>query len=379
MKSIGGRALGALTAMMLTTGCAAWATSPPDLPLQARITHRVEAWTERAGVPATVAVVKRDDADVITVVSAGADESQPLTAQTQFRIASITKLFVATLVMDLAEDGELGLDVAVDEHVNLPFAPGVSVRQLLAHTSGIPDYGNAEFFQGLVEEPDRRWDAADVLSTVADVRPSFARGTEHEYSNTNYVVLSELVKAVTGRPWHEELRTRILDPLHLKNTYVAGLEPPRGDGLVDAAYFDLDNDGNAEDVEDGSWPALETSEGAAGAMISTAEDVTAFTSALFSGRILSPRTVELMVAPSPFARRYDDYGLGVELHRPDLRTPVWGHGGFLPGYRCVTWYVPSEHATVTVMANHSQGNSADLATLLLAELQRQPANAPRAV
>jgi D-alanyl-D-alanine carboxypeptidase len=139
---------------------------------------------------------------------------------------------------------------------------------------------------------------------------------------------------------------------------------------VDTAYFDLDNDGHVEDVEHGPWPALETSEGAAGAMISTAADVTAFTSALLSGRILKPQTVELMAAPSPFARRYDDYGLGVELDHPDLRTPVRGHGGFLPGYRCVTWYVPSEHATVTVMVNHSQGDSTDLATLLLAELQR---------
>jgi D-alanyl-D-alanine carboxypeptidase len=142
---------------------------------------------------------------------------------------------------------------------------------------------------------------------------------------------------------------------------------------VDSAYFDLDNDGNIEDVEDGPWPALETSEGAAGTMISTAGDVTTFTSALFSGRILSPRTVDLMVSSTPFARRYDDYGLGVEVHHPDLRTPVRGHGGFLPGYRCVTWYVPWEQATVTVMVNHSQGDSADLATLLLGELQRPTA------
>ena len=371
MKGIGRRALATAASLILTTGCAAWAGTPTDLPLETRITHRVEAWAERAGVPTTLAVVEREGADAITLAYGREDESQSLTAQTQFRIASITKLFVATMVMDLVEDGELDLDMAVDEFVDLPSASGVSVRQLLAHTSGIPDYGSPEFFHGLVDDPDRHWEAADVLATVSDVRPSFAPGTQHEYSNTNYVVLGELVEAITGRPWHEELRTRILDPLHLKDTYVAGLEPARGDGLVDTAYFDLDNDGNIEDVEDGPWPALETSEGAAGAMISTAEDVTAFTSALFAGRILSPRTVELMAAPSQSGRRYDDYGLGVELRRPDLRTPVRGHGGFLPGYRCVTWYVPSEHATVTVMVNHSQGDSADLAILLLAELQRQ--------
>jgi D-alanyl-D-alanine carboxypeptidase len=370
MTGVGRRALGAVAALLLTTGCAAWAGTPNDVPLETRITQRVEAWAERAAVPATVAVVQRAGADTITVAN-GRDESQPVTARTQFRIASITKLFVATLVMDLIEDGELSLDTAVDDLVDLPVPPGVSVRQLLAHTSGIPDYGSPEFSQGLVDDADRHWEAAEILATVSEIRPSFAPGTGHEYSNTNYVVLGELVQAVTGRSWHQELRIRILDPLGLEDTYVAGLEPARGEGLVDTAYFDLDNDGTVEDVENGPWPALETSEGAAGAMISTAEDVTAFTSALFAGRILSPGTIELMVAPSPYARRYDDYGLGVELHHPDLRTPVWGHGGFLPGYRSVTWYVPSERATVTVMVNHSQGDSADLATLLLAELQRE--------
>jgi D-alanyl-D-alanine carboxypeptidase len=372
MNGVGRRALATAVALLLSTGCAAWAGTSAELPLEVRMSRRVEQWAERAAVPATVAVVQEDGGPPITVVADRADGSQPVTARTQFRIASITKLFVATLILGLVEDGELALDAKVGELVDLPVGSGVSVRQLLAHTSGIPDYGGEELLQGLVDGRDRHWDAADVLATVADVRPSFAPGTQHEYSNTNYVVLGELVEAITGRPWHEELRTRILDPLHLDDTYVAGFEPARGGGLIDTAYFDLDNDGNIEDVEDGPWPALETSEGAAGAMISTAQDVTTFTSALFSGHILEPRTVELMATPSQFALRYDDYGLGVELRRPDLRTPVRGHGGFLPGYRCVTWYVPSQEATVTVMVNHSQGDSADLATLLLAELQRHP-------
>ena len=175
---------------------------------------------------------------------------------------------------------------------------------------------------------------------------------------------------MTGRDWYEELRSRILEPLGLDDTYVAGMEPARGDGLIEAAYFDLDNDGQVEDIEDGQWPALETSEGAAGALVSTAEDVARFTEALFTGRILPAAVVDTMVSGGPFARRYDDYGLGVELRNPDLRTPVWGHGGFLPGYRSVTWYVPSERTTITVLVNHSGANPADLATLLLGELQR---------
>jgi D-alanyl-D-alanine carboxypeptidase len=329
-----------------------------------RLAARVEAWRERGDVPAvTVAII--DDTDDTWTFALGTP------AKTQFRVASITKLFTATVVMLLVEDGQLSLDTPVGTFVpTYPAASAVTVRQLLNHTSGLPDYGTPDFSTGLVGDPTRHWDSASILETIEKFRPDFAPGTGWAYSNTNYVVLAEVIRGVTGRSWDVELRERVLEPLGLDDTSVAGFEPVQGDDLIDEAYFDLDNDGQVEDIEEGfgSWPALETSESAAGALVSTAEDVATFTAALFGGEVVSAASLEAMVTGGVSSRRYDDYGLGVELSHPDLQTAVWGHGGFLPGYRSVTWHVPASRNTITVLVNHSQANPADLAELLRTEL-----------
>jgi D-alanyl-D-alanine carboxypeptidase len=335
----------------------------------AATTARIAAWQDRARTAVSVAVVQPDGARTTWVEGTAGAGAPPLTASTQFRMASITKLFVATVVLQLVAEGELNLEEPVERHVSAPGMPvGVTVRQLLNHTSGLPDYGTPDFSKGLVRQPDRRWTARDVLATLHRRRPDFAPGTNWRYSNSNYVVLGEMITAVTGRPWAAEVRARLLDPLGLRDTYVAGAEAPRGAGLISTAYFDLDNDGDYEDIENGAWPALESSEGPAGALVSTPSDIATFTAALFSSDVLDDQLLREMTTGTPFARRYDDYGLGVELRRPDLLTLVWGHGGFLPGYRSATWYVPSRGTTITVATNDSRADAGDVAELVLGRL-----------
>ena len=132
-------------------------------------------------------------------------------------------------------------------------------------------------------------------------------------------------------------------------------------------YFDTDNDGDLENVETGRpWTSLETSEGPAGALISTAPDLVVFGDALFRGRrLLRDGTLRAMVADNPFHPRFSNYGLGVEILRPDYRTTVWGHGGFLPGFKSTLWYVPSRDAVIVVLANDTRANPADLAELVI--------------
>lgn len=142
---------------------------------------------------------------------------------------------------------------------------------------------------------------------------------------------------------------------------MAGTE--RIPGGVVAGYFDADNDGDTRNIERGPWPALETTEGPAGAIVSTAGDVARFTSALFGGKLLTPGTVRAMVAEGPHHPRYFNYGLGVEIERPDRETVAWGHGGYLPGFRSVAWYVPEEQLTIVVLGNESRANPKDLAEL----------------
>jgi D-alanyl-D-alanine carboxypeptidase len=148
----------------------------------------------------------------------------------------------------------------------------------------------------------------------------------------------------------------------MEGTYIDGAEPVPG-GVI-AAYADADNDGEQEEIEgDRPWPALATAEGPAGAIVSTAPDVARFADALFRGRLISRASLRAMVAEGPHHPRNSNYGLGVEISRPDYRTTTWGHGGFVPGWRSVMWFVPSRELVVVVLASDSLANPADLAEL----------------
>jgi D-alanyl-D-alanine carboxypeptidase len=156
----------------------------------------------------------------------------------------------------------------------------------------------------------------------------------------------------------------------MRRTWIGGAEPARG--VVLPGYGDGDGDGDEEDLEKGRpWPSLETSEGAAGAVVSTAQDLARFAAALFRGRLLPRELLEEMVTPTRFGARNAGYGLGVEVTRPDYRTTTWGNGGFLPGFRSTMQYLPGEDLVVVVLANTSSAAPADLAELLSRSVRRE--------
>jgi D-alanyl-D-alanine carboxypeptidase len=327
-------------------------------------------WRSRGDAPAAVLGIAA--ADGATWVGADGtperDGDTPVGPDAPFRIASITKVFVAVVTLQLVEEGRLGLDDPASRYVADAAAWPVTIRQLLNHTGGVPDFGMADGFgEQLAARRDRRWTAAEVLALVADKKPAFPAGTGYAYSNTDYVLLGEVIETVTGRGWASEVRRRILDPLELRDTYVAGFEP-RGRPVI-PGYFDLDNDGDFDNVETGEpWTALETSDGAAGCIVSTAPDLLAFGDALFHGRLLSAETMRAMTAEGPFHPRFTNYGLGLEIARPDYRTTIWGHGGYLPGFRSSLWYVPSRDAVIVVLANDARAEPRDLAELAMRRL-----------
>jgi D-alanyl-D-alanine carboxypeptidase len=108
-------------------------------------------------------------------------------------------------------------------------------------------------------------------------------------------------------------------------------------------------------------------------MLSNAEDLLTFGDALFHGRLLQQRTLQAMVAEGHFHPRNSNCGLGLEIIRPDYQTLIWGHGGFLPGFKSVLWYVPSRDAVIVVLTNTSRANPPDLAELIMRTLpERTP-------
>ncbi|HEY9378417.1 MAG TPA: serine hydrolase domain-containing protein, partial [Jiangellaceae bacterium] len=336
----------------------------PDEQLQ----QLLDQWRQRADVAAVTLAVDGPGRSRL-VTASGTEERDgetPATAGAQFRVASITKLFIATVVLQLVEEGKLRLDDQVAAYVpGFRHASSVTIRQLLNHTSGIPDYTRTEHFhEGLLENRDRVWSTDEMLALVANVRRDFAPGTDYLYCNTGYLLLGSVIDTITGSTWAAEIRRRILDPLRLRHTYVAGAEPVPGGVLP--GYADADMDGDVDNVDAGGpWPSLETTEGPAGAIVSTAADLAVFADALFRGKLLRPNTLRQMVAAGPHHPRNANYGLGVEISRPDYRLTVWGHGGFTLGFKSALWYVPEHDVIVVVLANDAGANTSDLAELVV--------------
>ncbi|MEU4765799.1 serine hydrolase domain-containing protein [Actinosynnema sp. NPDC023794] len=246
-----------------------------------------------------------------------------------FRIGSVTKTFVATVVLQLVDEGRVGLDDPVDRYVaGVPKGDLITVRQVLNHTSGLYDYAHEAGYS------TNRWRGADRFRTyrpqeLLDVAfagtPYFDPGQGWHYSNTNYVVAGMLIERVTGRTYGDEVRARILRPLGLSRTTVPGRWPalphPHARGYTEV-------DGRLVDATLMN-PTLDW---AAGEMISTADDLNRFFDALLGGRLTSAASLAEM------RRTVDDtgtifaYGLGLQRFDLPCGRSVWGHGGELIGY-----------------------------------------------
>jgi D-alanyl-D-alanine carboxypeptidase len=248
------------------------------------------------------------------------DGVTPLSGATRFAIASVTKTFTAAVVLQLAEEGRLRLDAPVTDYLpELTVADGVTVEQLLTHTSGIADLLNP-MRDRLNAEPTRVWTPAEVLALIGPSR--FTPGTDWGYSNTNYVIAGMLVERVTGRTFAEELERRISGPLELTGT---GFAPPVARqsllGVSWASAF---------------WTAA--------AIDSTADDLVRWGDALYGGMILRTSSLERMLDFNDNA-----YGMGAERYAIAGLTG-YGHSGLLRGFTTLLVHLPEAHLTIAVLA-----------------------------
>ncbi|MCK1819112.1 beta-lactamase family protein [Streptomyces sp. XM83C] len=266
----------------------------------------------------------------------------PRSTADHYRVGSITKTFVATVLLQLEAEGRISLDDKVDT-----WLPGVvrgnghdgrriTVRQLLNHTSGIFNVTEDKEFQRAYFLKDgffaHRYDTVDprrLVEIAMAHRPDFAPGTSWHYSNTNYVLAGMIVERVTGRPYGEEIRRRIIAPLHLRATSVPGTRTtlPRP---ASRAYGKL-----AETTTGPSYDVTELNPSmawAAGEMISDSADLNRFYTALLTGRLLPPRQLAEMkdTRPVPDAAG-ERYGLGLIERELSCGVRVWGHDGGIHG------------------------------------------------
>jgi D-alanyl-D-alanine carboxypeptidase len=295
------------------------------LPVSAQEASALQAAVDRAratfGLDA-VAVGVSADAQLGWSGASGPprDGTTPLSGATPFAIASVTKTFTAAIVLQLVEEGRVRLDAAVTEYLpEVNQARGVSVVQLLSHTSGIADL-LAPMRDRLNAEPKRVWQPAEVLALVGPSR--FKPGTDWGYSNTNYLILGMLVERVTGNLFADELQRRIIGPLKLEGTG----QPVKG-GLPYLLGV--------------SW----TSAFWASAMLdSDAADLVRWGDALYGAAILRPASLARMLQFNA-----DGYGLGAEEYQVGGEAG-YGHSGLLRGYTTLLVHLPGSRLTLAVLA-----------------------------
>lgn len=306
------------------------ATSIPDpVPISTALAGELADATDRArsayGLTALVVGVSVDALHDWTGGSGfAADGRTPMTGDDPFVIASISKTFAATVVLELVEEGRLVLtDRVADLLPDVALPPGVTVEELLNHTSGIPDL-LAPMRPDLNATPARVFTPEEVLAHLGS--PVFPAGTGWAYSNTNYLLLGMIVERLTGQPWEAELRDRLLQPLGLGST---------GSLLTTGAPILLP----------GSWAsAFRTS----GAMYSTAADLLRWGDALYGSSVLSDASRARMLDFGDHG-----YGLGVQQLQLGEGRVAYGHSGLLKGFISLLVRVPDEHLTVVVLATSS--------------------------
>lgn len=255
---------------------------------------------------------------------------RPRHPEDRFRIGSITKTFVATVMLQLAAENELDLDEPIGKRLpglvrgNGHDGDAVTVRQLLNHTSGIFNY---TLDQQALNQHDRH--PPELLVQIAVAHPPhFAPGTSWAYSNTNYILAGLIIEQVTGRPLAEEIDHRISRPLQLPATYLPSGDDPTIHGRHVRHYTRLNISGADAETHDATEfdPSLFW---AAGAMISTTGDLARFLQALLGGQLLPPALQHEMFATVPTTNWIPtaEYGLGISSLDLPHRGKAWGMGG----------------------------------------------------
>ncbi|MET8878581.1 serine hydrolase domain-containing protein [Nocardia sp. NPDC004604] len=355
-------------ALLATAGCGGSTATPSTAaPLPAQVSDALSDLV-RSGLPGAQAVISGPDGQ--HTVTAGAGDlatGAPYADRAHIRIGSVTKTFVATVVLQLVAEGTVELDAQIERYL-----PGVvqgngndgnriTVHQLLQHTSGLADFAPEDPAHKLPQQLDQTTDGkayrdftpADLVGIAMSMPPQFEPGARFQYTNTNYVLLDMLIEHITGHRLAAEISSRILEPLALHDTYIplagdTGLRDPHPLGYrsVDGKWVD------ATDSE-AAWA------GAAGAIISTGADLNRFFTALVTGKLLPATQLAQMEQTMPMSPSTEmTYGLGlIRFQMPCGKEvkEVWGHSGGIPGFSTLAIATPKGTAA-TISVNTEQTN-----------------------
>lgn len=275
----------------------------------------------------------------------------------RFRIGSVTKMFTATVLLQLVAAGRVDLDAPVARYLPGLLPDASTVRMVMQHTSGLPDYTDdlpTDDAQ-VVATRFRHWDARQQIASAAARPLLFAPGTNWRYSNTNYLVAGLVITAVTGRSWQSEVTDRIIRPLHLTGTSAPVDDPvipgphPHGYVMVGDTPVDIS-------------VLNPTVAGSAGGMISTTADLDTFLTTQLRGELLPPAELAQLETPDQFSHAY---GLGMQIIPLPCGITVYGHEGGIYGYSDFVLSTLDRARRVEVAVTTANGPSGQVAETLL--------------
>lgn len=259
-------------------------------------------------------------------------KSNPLT---KYRIGSISKTFTSVIILQLMEEGKLTPDTKLSEYFpDFENSEKITISHLLQHRSGIYNFTNAEEYRSWMEKPISR---DDLLIKMLSHKNVFQPDEKMEYSNSNYVLLSFIAEDIDKKSFAKILEDRIIKPLKLKNTYYGSKINTNNN---EANSFKIFKEWEPNTETDMSVPV------GAGAVVSNAIDLNIFINALFDGKLITKKSLDLMTTLK------DNFGMGI-FQMPFYDKTCLGHTGGIDGFTSILVYFPNEKVSVACLSNAS--------------------------
>lgn len=357
-----------LTIGALLTGCAAageQGVAPSDsessLPSAAQLSDALESALEHTGVPGAVVLLTSAEGTESLALCGEASPGVPSSEDSRFAYRSITKSFVGTVILQLADEGKLSLDSPVADFVTgIPGGETITLAELGAMRSGLPNYSAMPGLGELLSaDPSRKVPATELLGLAFAEPSEFAPGTAYEYSNTNTLLLGEVIEAVTGKPWPEAVEDRISGPLDLSSVEYGFTDP-----ALDATGFQITGPGTIEELPSVAPEWF----GAAGGLTGDIHDLAAWGRELGLGTTLTSETQQERLGTlgttqdDPQSPIYDRYGFAIG------EIEGWvGHTGNGLGFQALVMHHPSDGKTMAILLNGT-GEDSDLPAAIFKSL-----------
>ncbi|MFJ9742158.1 serine hydrolase domain-containing protein [Streptomyces sp. NPDC101166] len=323
--------------------------------VQEQIDQAVQRVLKETGTPGvSVGIWTPDRGEYVKSFGvADKDTGQKMTPDLYMRIGSETKTFTVTALLQLVDQGRIGLDDTIGKYIaGVPNGDEITLRQLAGMRSGLYNYSeDPDFFKALTSDPRRPFTPQQLLDYSFKHPVLFPPGEKFYYCNTNLILLGLVVEKMSGRPLAEYIQERVLDPVGLKHSlFPTGNEFPSPHAQ---GYTNQTATGKVENSTDWdpSWGW------AAGAMISDLDDLRVWARTVATGelpdggRLISPALQQQRLTTPPTTIPGAGYGLGI------FDVQGWiGHNGSLPGYESLTIYLPSARTTLVVVLNTDIGH-----------------------